>query len=90
MRQYKIEYTREAIYQLNYIYCYIKNNLSNPIAAKNFYIQFIQKLQTLKFFPFAFCFYKDTNFRFLPYKQWLILYKVKNNIVEIQTIISSK
>ena len=73
------------------MYYYIENHLLNPIAAKNFYIQFIQKIQTLKFFPYAFTIYKNTNFRCLPYKKWLILYEIKNNsVIEIQTMISSR
>ena len=69
---YKIEYTDDVKRQLSSIYYYIENHLLNPIAAKNFYIQFIQKIQTLKFFPYAFTIYKNTNFRCLPYKKWLI------------------
>lgn len=88
---YKIEYTDDVKRQLNSIYYYIENNLLNPIAAKNFYIQFIQKIQILKIFPYAFCFYKDTRFRYLPYKKWLIIYEIKpNSVIEIQTIFNSK
>ena len=88
---YKIEYTDDVKRQLNSIYYYIENHLLNPIAAKNFYIQFIQKIQILKSFPYALCFYKDTRYRYLPYKKWLIIYEIKDNyIIEIQTIFNSK
>ena len=88
---YKIKYTNNANVKLNYIYSYIEYNLLNPIAAKNFYIRISKKIQILKYFPYAFPVYHNTNFRYILYKQWLILYEIKDNfIVEIQTIISSK
>ena len=88
---YKIKYSNYANIKLDYIYSYIKYSLLNPIAAENFYIQISKKIQTLKYFPYAFPTYYNTSFRYILYKQWLILYEIKNNyIVEIQTIINSK
>lgn len=70
---------------------YIEYNLLNPIASKNFYNQLMKKIQILKYLPHFFPFYKDTDFRYLLYSKWIILYKIEENfIVKIKVIMNSK
>lgn len=89
-RKYKIIHTARANFQLNSIYSYIKDVLLNPIAADQFYVEYFSHIQILQFLPSAFPKYINENYHYLIFKNWIIIYKIYDSTVKIQTIINSK
>jgi len=71
---------------------YIKYKLYNPQASQRFIDNILIKITSLKFFPFTGCIYKNNQDRFIIYKNFLIIYKIKKKQrrVNIKTIIHRK
>ena len=83
---YGIDYSERAIIDLNDIYNYIYYELVNPIAAMRFRNQIPRSISNLKIFPFMGKRYNQTESRFIYFKNYLILYSINNQRVEIQRI----
>lgn len=88
--RYTIHFSIKARIKLKTIYNYIENFLYNPQAAERFITDIILKTSILYYFPQAGPKYKNTQYRYLIMKHWLILYKPKGNYIKIYDIISSK
>ena len=74
------------LYQIEY---YIKYELKNAIIAKKTINNLINKILVLKSFPRIGKKY-DEIMRFITYKNFLIFYEIREQIVIIKTIIHSK
>lgn len=83
---YKITYTKRAKIELENLYNYIYFNLANPIAAKKFRLNIIKTISNLQIFPLMGKRYNQTEIRYIYFKNYLILYSVNNQNVEIQRI----
>lgn len=83
---YRIEYSERAIIDLNDIYNYIYYDLVNPIVAIRFKKQIPRSISNLQIFPYMGKKYNQTNFRYIYFKNYLVIYSVKNQNVEIQRI----
>ena len=68
---------------------YIYYNLNNPIAAKFYMENIINKIESLKHFPYRGVIYLDIFHRFLIYKNYLIFYEIqeKEKLIVIKRII---
>ena len=87
---YRIEYSERAIIDLNDIYNYIYYELVNPIAAISFRKQIPKPISNLQIFPYLGKRYNQTNFRYIYFKNYLIIYSINNHNVEIQRIFHKK
>ena len=83
---YKIIYTQRAKIELENAYNYIYFNLANPIAAKKFKINIIKSISYLEYFPYMGKKFLNLNIRFIYFKNYLVLYSINNQRVEIQRI----
>ncbi len=86
----KIEYTEIALYDLNTISEYILYKFLNPISSKKILLKIQMTINSLKVFPYMGVKYKNTSFRVLISKNYLIFYSFQNNIITIHKIINSK
>lgn len=89
-KKYKIYYSYKFSKKVYQIYDYILEELQNPIAAYHFQIKIRQTISILEYFPNAGPKYKTTSYRYLVMKNWLIFYKIQNNIIKIYNIFNSK
>ncbi len=87
---YEIKRTPQANIDLYKIYNYIFFDLANPIAADNFKVKILKSISYLKYFPYMGKKLSNSNIRFIYFKNYLILYSVKNQSVEIQRIFHKK
>ena len=87
---YKIIYTQRAKIELQNAYNYIYFNLVNTIAANRFKQNIIKSISNLQMFPFMGKRFNQTNLRYIYFKNYLIIYTVKNKNVEILRIIHKK
>ena len=87
---YRIIYTQRSKIDLQSSYNYIYFNLVNPIAANRFKQNIIKSISNLQIFPFMGKKYNKTNLRYIYFKNYLIIYKVKNKNVEILRIIHKR
>ncbi len=87
---YNLHYSNKFKKQVYQICDYILEELQNPIASYNFKIKILQTTSVLEYFPYIGQEFQNTHYRYLPMKQWLILYEIQNNSVEIHRIINSK
>lgn len=83
---YAIKRTQQANIDLYKIYNYIFFDLANPIAADNFKIKILKSISRLQIFPYMGKRYNQTNLRYIYFKNYLILYSINNQYVEIQRI----
>ena len=83
---YRIIYTERSKIDLQNAYNYIFYNLVNPIAAKSFRIKILKSISSLEYFPYRGKRILNSNFRFIYFKNYLIIYLVENQNVEIQRI----
>ena len=90
MRKYKIIRTQRSNIDLYKIYNYIFFDLANPIAADNFISKILKSISNLQMFPFMGKRFNQTNLRYIYFKNYLIIYTVKNKNVEILRIIPKK
>ena len=86
----KIFYNRRAKIELENAYNYIFFNLANPIAAKKFKINIIKSISYLEYFPYMGKKVSNSNIRFIYFKNYLIVYSVKDQNVEIQRILNKR
>lgn len=87
---YEIKRTQQANIDLYKIYSYIFFNLANPIAADNFRVDILKLISNLHIFPFMGKRYNKTEFRFIYFKNYLIFYSVKDQIVVIRRILNKR
>ena len=59
-------------------------------ASYNFKFMIIQKISILEYFPYIGFKYKNTVYRCLLIKNWVILYKIENTKVIIIQLFNSK
>lgn len=83
---YRIEYSERAIIDLNDIYNYIYYDLVNPIVAIRFRKQIPKSISNLQIFPYMGKKISNSNLRYIYFKNYLVIYSVKNQNVEIQRI----
>ena len=83
---YRIIYTQRAKIELHNTYNYIYFNLANPIAAKKFKFNIIKSISNLEYFPYMGKKISNSNIRYIYFKNYLILYTINNQNVEIQRI----
>lgn len=83
---FKIIYTQRAKIELQNAYNYIFFNLANPIAANKFKFSIIKSISNLEYFPDMGKKISNSNVRYIYFKNYLIIYLVKNQNVEIQRI----
>ena len=86
----EIIYNKRAKIELENAYNYIFFNLANPIAANNFRVKILKQISYLKYFPDMGKKVSNSNIRFICFKNYLILYSVNNQIVEIQRILNKR
>lgn len=87
---YRIEYSERAIIDLNDIYNYIYYDLVNPIVAIRFRKQIPKSISNLQIFPYMGKRYNQTKLRYIYFKNYLILYTINNQNVEIQRILHKR
>ena len=83
---YRIRRTKQANIDLYRIYAYILFDLANPIAADNFISRILKSISNLEYFPYMGKKISNSNVRYIYFKNYLIIYSVKNQNVEIQRI----
>ncbi len=83
---YRVKYSERSIINLNDIYNYIYYDLVNPIVAKQFREKIPKTISNLQIFPLMGKRYNQTEIRYIYFKNYLILYSVNNQNVEIQRI----
>lgn len=83
---FKIIYTQRAKIELQNAYNYIFFNLANPIAANKFKSRIIKSISNLEYFPYMGKKISNSNVRYIYFKNYLIIYLVKNQNVEIHRI----
>ena len=83
---FKIIYTQRAKIELQNAYNYIFFNLANPIAANKFKSRIIKSISNLEYFPYMGKKISNSNVRYIYFKNYLIIYLVKNQNVEIQAL----
>lgn len=83
---YRIVYAQRAKIELQNSYNYIFFNLANPIAARNFKFKIIKTISNLEYFPYMGKKILNSNIRYIYFKNYLILYTINNQNVEIQRI----
>ena len=93
--KYTIKYTDTFIKQFNNILKYFIYKLQNKIAAENFYEEVIKEIEKRSEWPESFERYnskrKRKNIYYRIYvKNYIIFYVVKDNIIEIRRILSSR
>jgi len=92
---YKIKYLPIAQKDLRDITVYILDNLKSPKAAMDFIDTLDKSILRLKQYPYSCKLYQpqellETEYRFLPVKNYLVFFVVIENIVEIHRIIYAK
>ena len=89
---YKVEIDDIAKVDISVIHDYIYYNLYNPIVAKSYMDNIMNKIKSLKRYPYRGAIYFDEFQRFIIYKNFLILYKIqeKEKVIKIQRIISKR
>lgn len=90
-----IKYSPEALNDLQEIWIYIYENLSNPIAAENTVNGITDSVDKLKQFPKAGSILEYPNginigYRFVQYKNYIVFYRISENDVVIDRIIYGK
>ncbi len=89
---YTIIRQENAHYDIESIYYYIKFKLLNPIASENFLKGITAKIDSLELFPYIGSIYKNSQNRFIIYKNFLIFYEIqeKEKLVIIKSIINRR
>ena len=92
---YKIKYLPIAQKDLQNITFYILDNLKSPKAATDFIDTLDKSILRLKQYPYSCKLYQpqeplESEYRFLPVKNYLVFYVVAENIIEIHRIIYAK
>ena len=92
---YKIRYLPIAQKDLQDIVLYILENLKSPKAAMDFIDTLDKSILRLKQYPYSCTLYQlkeplESEYRFLPVKNYLVFYIVTENIIEIHRIIYVK
>lgn len=92
---YKIRYLPIAQKDLLDITVYILENLKSPKAAMDFIDTLDKSILRLKLYPYSCKLYQpqeplETEYRFLPVKNYLVFFVVIENIVEIHRVVYAK
>jgi len=92
---YKIRYLPIAQKDLQDIVLYILENLKSPKAAMDFIDTLDKSILRLKQYPYSCKLYQpkeplESEYRFLPVKNYLVFYIVTENTIEIHRIIYAK
>lgn len=74
------------------IYYYIKFKLLNPIASENFLRGITAKIDSLELFPYIGSIYRNSQNRFIIYKNFLIFYEIqeKEKLIIIKSVINRR
>lgn len=83
---YRIRRTRQSNIDLYRQYNYIFFDLANPIAANNFINRILKSISKLEYLPYRGKKVSNSNIRYIYFKNYLILYTINNQNVEIQRI----
>ena len=91
--EYLIEVSPQASKDIEEIYPYILNVLCNPIAANNLIDEIQSAILNLKSFPFMYFtvqneLVRDQTLRKLVIKKYLVFYRVKENKIQIVSVLS--
>ena len=89
-KKYNIYYSYNFIYKISEIYNYILYELQNKIASYNFQIRIKQTISIIEYFPHAGPKFKNTHYRYLVMKNWIITYRIQDSLIEICEIFNSK
>ena len=92
---YKIKYLPIAQKDLWDITDYILDNLKSPKAAMDFIDALDKSILRLKQYPYSCKLFQpqeplETEYRFLPVKNYLVFFAVTENVVEIHRIVYAK
>lgn len=87
---YEIIYTRRAKVELQNSYNYIYFNLANPIVANKFKANILKSISKLECFPYMRKRVSNSNMRYIYFKNYLIIYSINNQCVEIQRILHKR
>ena len=92
---YRIRYLPIAQKDLQDIILYALDNLKSPKAAMDFIDALDKSILRLKEYPYSCKLYQpqellDSEYRFLPVKNYLVFYVVTENTVEIHRIVYAK
>ena len=92
---YRIRYLPIAQKDLQDIVLYILENLKSPKAAMDFIDSLDESILRLKQYPYSCKLYQpqeplESEYRFLPVKNYLVFYVVTENTIEIHRIIYAK
>lgn len=90
-----IKYSPEALNDLDEIWIYISESLSNPVSANNTINGILDTIDVLKEFPksgkpLEFSNGINTNYRFVRYKNYIAFYRVSDNNIFVDRIIYGK
>lgn len=82
----KIVFLQAAEHDLSNLFSYIKDELQNPIAARNIATKLLQRTQMLASFPemganLANIDLKLAGYRYLPVDNYLVIYKITDEEV---------
>ena len=87
---YNIDYSNKFKKQVYRICDYISEELQNPISSYHFKIKILQVISILEYFPHAGPKFKNTHYRYLVMKNWIITYRIQDSLIEICEIFNSK
>ena len=92
---YKIRYLPQARKDLEDIISYIADRLKAPKAAMDLLDSLDKTISTLKQFPYSYKVYQpishlEDEYRLLPVQNYLVLYVVIDQFVEVRRILYSK
>ena len=92
--QYTIKYFPKFVSQLDNIFYYFVYELKNKIVAENFYKEVFNKIEKRSYNPTAFQVFKTTkegvNWYKINVKNFVVLYVVKNEVMEVRRIFYNK
>jgi len=92
---YTVSILPPAKADLHGIACYIAHELHEPVIARKITGLLKEKIKGLKDFPFAYREYLpvkplEDTYRIMPVKNYLVLYVVSDNVVEIRRVVHSR
>lgn len=87
---YRVRRTRQSNIDLYRQYNYIFFDLANPIAANNFINKILKSISKLEYLPYRGKKVSNSNIRYIYFKNYLILYTINNQNVEIQRILHKR
>lgn len=85
---YQIDFSNNAIRDIKQIAYYIKFKLFNSQASNRFVQNILLKIELLQYFPYMGPIYHHDEYRYIVYKNFLILYFIEEKTVYIEKVIN--